>query len=122
MRLNYATISSVTGAGWTSFRPDHLLRRAALDAEPLPTSPHMPASVRWHTHTLALDAEPLPTSPHMPASVRWHTHTLALDAEPLPVSPRIGVPEEPSEAPLDAGDDTHLSPHLPHLPPHSLPP
>ena len=98
MRLNYATISSVTGAGWTSFRPDHLLRRAALEAEPLPTSPHMPASVRWHTHTLALDAES------------------------LPVSPRIGVPEEPSEAPLDAGDDTHLSPHLPHLPPHSLPP
>lgn len=76
MRLNYATISSVTGAGWTSFRPDHLLRRAALDAEPLPTSPHMPASVRWHTHTLALDAES------------------------LPVSPRIGVPEEPSEAPV----------------------
>ena len=32
VRLNYATISSVTGAGWTSFRSDHLLRRAALDA------------------------------------------------------------------------------------------
>mmetsp|Transcript_27339 Transcript_27339/g.90873 ORF Transcript_27339/g.90873 Transcript_27339/m.90873 type:complete len:229 (+) Transcript_27339:60-746(+) len=32
VRLNYATISSVTGAGWTSFRPDHLLRPAALNA------------------------------------------------------------------------------------------